>query len=195
MWRPSQAAILWKDARPSSPAKTSRFNYDRTPEAQEISQFWSRHKMAVGVATAGVYGLAGGVVAIHFHPQWSVDLGYGGGSHFQSYGFRVKKQFLLSSPLNPYVAVGFHRWQRTTNRPFDGESVSPSYVANKFLSDADLQNSRIDERLLHGSLGLQYIFTQGEWASYGVYVEVNMLVSAIDLTTAPTGTLGFNYFF
>lgn len=190
----SEAAFLWKDSKPKR-ASQSRFNYDRSHEAREVSHFWTKRKVAVGLATAGVYGLAGGVIGIHFHPQWSVDLGYGGGSHFQSYGFRIKKLLLMSSPLNPYIGFGFHRWQRTTNRPFDAGSISPNYVAQRFMSEADQINGQIDERIAHGSLGLQYVFTDGAWAGYGLFAEMNFLVSVQDFESSPTGSLGFNYFF
>jgi len=189
-----KAAILWKTSKSTSSSK-SRFNYDRSAEAREVSHFWVHRKLSLGVATAGVYGLAGGVIGIHFHPQWSVDLGYGGGSHFQSFGFRVKKLLLLSSPLNPYFGFGFHRWERTTSRPFDGDSVSPHYVAQKFMSEADRLNGRIDERLVHGSLGLQYVFTEGEWVGCGLFAEINYLLSVQDFQSTPTGSLGFNFFF
>ena len=189
----SYGAILW-NASPE-PVKKTRFNYDRTAEAQEVSSFWSRRKVGVGVAAAGTYGLMGGVIGIHFHPQWSVDLGFGGGSHFQSFGFRVKKTLLLSSPLNPYVGVGFHRWQRGTTRPFNTADVSPGYVASQFLDDDDRRNGVIDEKLVHGSLGIQYTFTHGEWVGYGFFLEALFLLSAEDFDSAPTASLGFNYFF
>ena len=191
---PAQAAILWGENGPA-PVKKSRFNYDRTEEAQKISTFWATHKMAVGMATAGAYGLLGGTVAIHFHPDWSVDLGYGGGSHFNSFGFRIKRMLLMSSALNPYIGVGFNRWERNTTRPFNAADVSPGYVASEFMSEADRAEARIDERLIHGSVGIQYIFTQGPWRNYGVFLEALFLVSIEDYQSAPTGSLGLNYFF
>ncbi len=192
---PCFGAILWPDSgTPTAPQK-SRFNYDRTDEAQEVSSFWSTHKMGVGLAAAGAYGLFGGVVSIHFHPQWSVDLGYGGGSHFQSFGFRVKKMLLLSSPLNPYLGVGFNNWQRSNTRPFNSKDVSPGIVAREFMSEADRRENRIDEKLVSGTLGLQYTFTGGAWKGYGFFIEALLLVSAEDFQSAPTGSMGFNYFF
>ncbi|MEM7646019.1 MAG: hypothetical protein AAF203_03835 [Pseudomonadota bacterium] len=173
----------------------SRFNYDRTEDARKVSHFWEKRKMGIGVAMAGAYGLVGGVVGIHFHPQWSVDLGFGGGSHFQSYGFRVKKMLLLSSPLNPYIGLGFNRWHRSTTRPMNADSVSPGFVNGQFLSDEDRRTGNIDEKLIHGSLGIQYVFTEGEWEGYGFYLEALLLVSAVDRDSAPTGSIGLNYFF
>jgi len=190
----SQAAILWGEKGPA-PVKKSRFNYDRTEEAKEVSSFWSQRKVGVGMATAGAYGLIGGVVAIHFHPQWSVDLGFGGGSHFQSFGFRVKKMLLMSSPLNPYIGVGFNSWQRSGTRPFNAADVSPGYVAKEFMSDADKRTGTIDEKLVHGTLGVQYAFTNGEWEGYGLFLEALFLMSVEDFDAAPTASIGFNYFF
>lgn len=191
---PSQAAILWGENGPA-PIKKSRFNYDRTQEAQEISQFWANHKMGVGMATAGAYGLIGGTVAVHFHPNWAVDLGYGGGSHFHSFGFRVRRMLLMSSPLNPYVGFGFNRWERTTTRPFNAADISPGYVAKEFMSEADRNEGRIDERLIHATVGIQYVFTQGQWRNYGVFLEALFMMSVEDYQSAPTASLGFNYFF
>lgn len=189
------AAILWPGGGGVPSESKSRFNYDRTQEAKEVSDFWSTHKMAVGMATAGTYGLIGGVIAVHFHPQWSVDVGFGGGSHFQSFGFRVKKLLLLSSPLNPYFAVGFHRWERTTTRPFNADNVSPSYIGRNFLSDEDRRTNNIDEKLVHGTLGIQYVFTEGSMAGYGIFLEALLLMSVEDFQTAPTASMGFNYYF
>lgn len=173
----------------------SRYNYDRTEEAQEVSSFWSQHKVGVGVATAGAYGLAGGLVSILFHPQWSVDLGFGGGSHFHSFGFRIKRMMLLSSPLNPYFGFGFNRWQRSSSRPFNSASLSPGYIVKEFLSEDERARGLIDEKLVHASLGLQYTFTSGDWQGYGFFLEGVFMISAEDFDTAPTLSLGFNYFF
>lgn len=193
MGGPSFGAILWKDS--AQPKQESRFNYDRTAEAQEVSSFWSQRKVGLGVSAAGTYGLLGGVVAINFHPQWSTELGFGGGSHFQSFGFRVKKMLLLSSPLNPYIGLGFHRWQRGTTRPFDSNEISPDYVARQFMDDDDKARGVIDEKLIHGSLGIQYTFTSGEWVGYGFFLEALFLMSVEDFDSTPTASLGFNYFF
>lgn len=187
-------AILWKSSSPK-PKTQSRFSYDRTDEAREVADFWSQRKMAVGIATAGAYGLGGGVVAIHFHPQWNVDLGFGGGSHFQAYGFRIKKQLLVSSQFNPYIGAGFTRWHRNNSRPFNAADISPGFVAREFLEETERQQGIIDEKLIHGTLGLQYTFTNGSWKGYGLYLEALFLLSVEDFDSTPTGSLGFNYFF
>ena len=147
------------------------------------------------MAAAGAYGLFGGVVAIHFHPQWNVDFGFGGGSHFQSYGFRIKKHLLLSSQFNPYFGVGFNRWHRNTSRPFNVADLSPGYIASEFLEESERQLGIIDEKLVHGTLGLQYTFTEGPWKGYGVYLEALFMMSVEDFDSALTGSLGVNYFF
>lgn len=188
------AAILW-DSGGADPRQESRFDYDRTEEAREVSSFWATHKMGVGLAAGGTYGIGGGVVGVYFHPQWSVDLGFGGGSHFQAYGVRVKKMLLLSSALNPYVGLGFHRWVRTTTRPINSDSISPSLVVDEFLSDRQREEGSINEKLISGTLGLQYTFTHGAWEGYGLFLEALFMVSTEDFDTAPTGSLGFNYFF
>ncbi|MCB0378800.1 MAG: hypothetical protein KDD33_09930 [Bdellovibrionales bacterium] len=174
---------------------SSRFNYDKTNEAKEVSSFWEQRKVAVGVLAGGAYGVLGGTLALHFHPQWSVDMGYGGGTHFQSYGMRVKRLLLTSSPLNPYLAVGFSRWQRGNSRPFNSKDVSPGFVGDKFMSPADRENFRIDERLIHGALGLQYVFTDGALVGYGIALEALLLIDSEDFLTVPTASLGLNYFF
>ncbi len=188
-------AILWGESEPAPRATSSRFDYDETPKAQEVSGFWQTRKVSLGVATAGAFGIGGALLGIHFHPQWAVDLGFGGGSHFQSFGFRIKRTMLKSSPLNPFVALGFQRWERTTTRPINSNDIRPGYVASEFMSVSDRQLGNIDEKLILGSLGLQYVFTSGDWTGYGLFVEAIYLVSAEDLDSAPTASLGFNYFF
>lgn len=179
----------------SSYGATSRFNYDRTDEAREVSTFWSERKVAVGMQAAGTYGLAGGVIGIHFHPQWSVDLGFGGGSHFQAYGFRIKKMMLLSSALNPYFGFGFHRWHRNNTRPFNADTMSPGFVAQRLMSDEDKRLGVIDAKLANASLGLQYVFTDGSLKGYGIFIEAILLMEVNELISIPTASVGFNYFF
>lgn len=178
----------------NQPGQT-RYNYDRSYEAREVSSFWSQHKVGVGMQAAGAYGVIGGVIGIHFHPQWSVDLGFGGGTHFQSFGVRVKKLLLLSSPLNPYFGFGFNRWYRNENRPFNSKDISPGFVESKLMSDEDKRLGRVDEKLIHGALGLQYVFTQGQMMGYGLFVEVVLLMDIEELVSVPTASVGFNYFF
>ena len=191
---PAQAAILWGPAGPAK-TKSSRFNYDRTDEAREVNDFWRKRKMGVGFAAAGTYGLMGMKVSVNWHPQWAVELGYGGGSHFQSFGFGIKKMMLVSSPINPYFGFGFHRWQRNTTRPYNINDVAPGVVVDELLSDADRRTGRIDEKLMHASLGLQYIFTNGAWEGIGVFAEAIVLISAEDFQWAPTASLGATYYF
>jgi hypothetical protein len=188
----SKSAILWND---SEPVKKSRFKYERTEEALEVSDFWSKRKMGIGIVAAGAYGLIGSTISIHFHPQWSVDLGFGGGSHFQSFGFRIKKMLLLSSPLNPYFAFGFQRWQRGSTRPMNAEDISPGYISKNFLSDEERKQGLINEKLVQGALGIQYTITQGDWIGYGFFIEGLFLVSVEDFSSAPTASFGMNYFF
>ncbi len=185
-------AILFGGSTPTP--SIERFNYDQKEVVEEISDFWSIRKMAIGLTTAGTYGLMGGVIGFYFHPQWSVDLGYGGGSHFQSYGFRIKKMLLKSSPLNPYYGFGFHRWQRSGTRPFNSDSLSPQFLS-RLLSDEDKRLSRVNEKLVHGQLGLQYTFTEGEWKGLAIFGEALLMMSVDSLKTVPTASVGFNYFF
>lgn len=198
-------AILWQGSGSQSqdspePVRsqsigTQRFNYDETQRARETSDFWQQRKMAVGVTSAGTYGIMGAVIGFYFHPQWSVDLGYGGGSHFASFGFRIKQLMLKSSPLNPYWGFGFHRWQRTNTRPFNTNDITPAFLPKRLMDDGELSLGRIDEKLVHGQLGLQYVWTQGSWEGIGLFGEVLMLLSVEKLKSVPTAAFGMNYFF
>ena len=195
VWAPQlYSAILWEDSPPPT-TKKSRFDYDQTDSARKVGNFWENRKMALNFSMGGVYGLAGGGLGIHFHPQWAFELGYGGGSHFHSFGFRVRGSVLQSSPFNPYYGFGFHRWQRTKTRPYSQNDLAPGFIGSEFLSEEEKRQGRVDEKLLNGTLGLQYIFIEGPWKGIGLSVEAVLLISAEDLQTSPTFALGASYFF
>ena len=178
-----------------SKAKGERQSYNSQPIAAHVSNFWRKHKMDVSGAINGYFGTFGVSFGVHFHPQWSFDLGFGGSSHYQSFGFRLKKSFLMSSPLSPYIATGFSRWHRTRSRDFDLGEVSPDYLAQELMSEEDRINNIIDERLIHGAVGLQYVMTEGDWKGLAAHIEALLLMDFEDVISVPTVAIGLGYYF
>lgn len=171
-----------------------RHNYDTSADAREVGSFWQSHKMGVGLHFAGSQGLAGGVLAFNFHPQWGAELSFGGGPHFQSFGFRAKHLLLNSSIFHPYVTGGFSRWLRTKG-PVNTEDITPSFVPKKLMSSEERRLGRIDAPLITSAVGLQYIFTKGELKGVGINLEGDLLFDIRDFVFVPTASVGMNYYF
>ena len=182
---------------PTPQAWSERQQFENTAEASEVLDFWKNHKADVSMQFSGYLGAFGAALGLHYHPQVSVEFGFGGSGHFQAYGIRVKRTFMVSSALTPYLAGGLSRWQRSRGGDFDESQVSPRLLVNKLMSDNDRRQNRIDERLIHGAFGLQYVFSgsQSSFTDFGAFAELLLLFDPLDLVLAPTASFGASFYF
>ena len=162
---------------------------------QKVSQFWKTHKAGVSLSVNGDLGTFGMAFGMHFHPLWSGQIGFGGSSHYQAFGIRVKRLFMASSPLTPYLAGGLSRWERNRGGAFDEKEVSPTFLVRRLMSADDRRRYDIDEKLLSMVAGLQYVFVEGEWKGFGVFLEGLVFVDLQEWVSAPTVSLGASYYF
>jgi len=182
---------------PVPQAWSQRQRFENTAEASEVLEFWKSHKADVSMQVSGYLGTFGAALGLHYHPLWSVEFGFGGSGHFQAYGIRAKRTFMVSSALTPYLAGGVSRWHRTRGGSFDASEVSPGLLVDRLMSDRDRQAGRIDERLIHGSLGLQYIVSESRSSltDFGAFAELVLLFDPIDRALAPTASFGASFYF
>lgn len=148
-------------------------------------------RAGISFSAAGELGLFGTKVELNLTPQWSVSGGVGGSSDFRSFSFQATR-YMLGTNFLPYSGVGIARW---FGNPGVISSSSPNVLSDTLLNATDRRNGRVRELLITPRLGLQYLTTEGQYAGYGFFAEVVVLVDIVDLVMAPTGSLGLSYYF
>lgn len=149
--------------------------------------------MAIGLQAVGALGIGGAVLEMDFSPAWAFTLGYGGGSGFQAWEGQAK-YVMLPDPFSPYIDFGFARW--TSNGNLGAiHDTTPSILGNNFLTPEEKAAGEFQKNFLYPGVGLQFLQFSGSWAGASLYVEAIMLLDLGSFTTAPTGALGFLYYF
>ncbi|RME14257.1 MAG: hypothetical protein D6797_09285 [Bdellovibrio sp.] len=155
--------------------------------------FRQKRKVGVGMGLAGLHGLLGVQMELDFVPDVGVLLGYGVSEGFQTASVRLKKAFPGSGSALPYFATGLASWFRKEKKPLvEGR---PHFFMEKFLSESQRLKGNFQETLLFGSAGLQYLQLRGPWVGTSFYAELQFLVDLGDFVAAPTGEIGFFYYF
>lgn len=149
--------------------------------------------MAIGAQAVGALGLGGLVLEMDFNPAWGFSLGYGGGGGFQAWDVQTKYLF-SDSYLSPYLSFGFARWTSNGNIGHI-TGTTPSLLGNTFLSESDKNAGEFQKNFLYPGIGLQFIQFSGAWTGASIYVEALLLMDVERIITAPTGSLGFLYYF
>lgn len=170
--------------RPHSALKTA-------PDALELRTL---RRVGVGLSGAGPLGLGGINLELNFARDAGFVGGFGGGPGFQAFTLQYKR-ILSGESFLPYFAAGYSRWYSVgMPTPIAGGSA-PFYLMDRFLSDSDKASGIYALNLVYPALGLQYLQSSGPWAGSSVFFEVLALVNLGNLAVAPTGTLGFLYYF
>jgi hypothetical protein len=150
-------------------------------------------RVGIGLQAAGTLGLGGAVLDLAFTPHWSVDAGFGGGSGFQAVKFEGK-YVLAGDWLMPYMNFGFTRWSSTGNSgPIT--KTTPGLLADRLLSQDERSAGQFEKNLLYPGIGLQFMQLSGDWAGSSLYTELTVLMDLGTFVAAPTGSLGFLYYF
>ncbi|MCB0390231.1 MAG: hypothetical protein KDD58_03015 [Bdellovibrionales bacterium] len=157
------------------------------------ADFKYKRKVGVGISAAGASGLIGANLELNFTPETSFSTSFGLADNFQTFGFSIKKS-ISGKYFAPYIAGGFTRWYTVTDEGPFTES-SPGFLAEKFLSAKEKQEGQFAETLIYPALGIQYLQLDGEWAGSSIYAEVLMLIDIDDFKSAPTGGVGYLYYF
>ncbi|MCM2282143.1 MAG: hypothetical protein NDI61_09890 [Bdellovibrionaceae bacterium] len=151
-------------------------------------------RVGIGLSGAGPLGAFGANVELNFTPDIGFLTGFGGGPGYQAYTFQLKRVFGEAS-LAPYLVGGYARWYSfgESGRPIS--DTTPGFLQTKFLSAKQKAEGRIDENLLYPGFGLQYLTLSGPYAGSSVFAELLLLTDIGDFVVAPTGTVGYMYYF
>jgi hypothetical protein len=139
-------------------------------------------------------GLGGLLLELNMSPKWSFDIGFGGGGGFQTVNFNAKYVLAGGDYFLPYLGLGYSHW-RTIRSMGAIEKTSPSILAEKLLSEGEKASGEFQKHILYPSIGLQFTQLKGKWAGSSIYAEVVVLMEATQFVAAPTGALGFLYYF
>jgi hypothetical protein len=150
-------------------------------------------RVAIGVQAAGNLGFGGALLELNFSPSWGFVAGIGGGEGFQTYEIGAK-YVLGGEKFLPYLALDYAHWA-TINKTGYIERTNPSIVGDHLLTADERATGGFQKNLLIPGFGMQYVQLDGEWAGSSVFAELNILMDIGDFLVAPTGTIGFLYYF
>jgi hypothetical protein len=190
----STAAILVEEngvAVPNSAVSSSTSSTSYNSVFNTSDSIRASRRVAVGLQAAGSQGLLGMNLELNFDPALGFMLSYGVGSSFQSLSFAVKKH-LGGEAVSPYISAGYSRWFSNGG---DLKDTSPSFLTDKFLSESEKRTGNFAHNIFYPGAGLQYTQLSGPWTGTAVYAEVMILVDTEEFISAPTGALGFLYYF
>lgn len=157
------------------------------------NDFKNNRKIGAGISLAGVQGLVGANIEINFSSETALITSFGLAEDFNSFGFSIKRS-LNGKYFSPYLSGGFTRWYSGKDNG-SIKSTTPGFLGNKFLSSKELSTGNFAETLLYPALGIQYLQLDGEWAGSSLFAEVVLLFDIDDFQTAPTGSVGYLYYF
>lgn len=149
-------------------------------------------KVGVGVGVSGQHGVMGGQLEFNFFPETSFIAGFGMGSNYQTFNFQIKRM-LGGSSFMPYATAGFTHWYSAT-KDSSFSSTEPDFLADKFLSAAERRGA-FSENIIYPGIGFQYLQLDGDWAGSSLYAEILLFIDIDDLISAPTGSIGYMYYF
>jgi hypothetical protein len=183
----SEAAIFVRGG------KRREVGESKSSEATDGFSLRKTRRVGVGVSGAGPLGMMGANLELNFTPKWGLMTGFGTGMTYQSYTFQVKR-VLAGEYLLPYLAAGVSRWYTTSEGRGKINNIQPAFL-ERFMTPEEKDKGEFSEILLYPAFGLQYVQLDGNFAGYSMYAEMLMLVNLENFESAPTGTVGFLYYF
>ncbi len=177
----------------SAPSKSSssRTSIEKYREGEDLRK---SRRAGVGFSLMGPAGLAGVQMELNFVSNFGFQIGVGQGGEFQSFTVQVRR-YTHGESFWPYLGLGYSRWYTIGNPRGPLTKTSPEILGEKFLSESALKEGVFSEDLLFPSIGIQYVKMSGRWAGIAAFAEIIILMDLGDLVVAPTGTLGFFYYF
>lgn len=148
--------------------------------------------MGVGISTAGPTGLLGLNIELNFTPRTSFRTGFGLGNGYNTFHMEIRRM-VSGTWFVPYMAAGLARWSGNGRNSM--VDVSPTFLSERFLSKQEAQSGRFTQNILYPGLGIQYFQLRGDYAGSSVYAEVLMMIDLDDFVAAPTGEVGYVYYF
>lgn len=171
------------------------------PKAEDNEEFFDsaaelreKRRVAAGILTAGQLGLVGAVVELNYSKQHAAVIGFGGGPRYNSLLLQYKYHF-GGRNLTPYATFGYARWYNNTRQDKEFRSSTPGFLANKYLTEEERASGVFGKDFLVPSFGVQYTQLFGNAVGTSVYAEIMMLLGTAQFDQAPTGALGFLFYF
>lgn len=162
-------------------------------EAETGTELRKIRRFGVGGQVSGSLGIGGFLMDLNFTPYWSFGIGYGGGTGFQA--VHVQAKYVLAGDwLMPYMSFGYARWA-SSSKNGKVTKTTPALLADKLLSHDEKTSGEYQKNLLYPGFGLQFLQLKGNWAGSSIYGEIIVLMDIESLVAAPTGAIGFLYYF
>jgi hypothetical protein len=159
----------------------------------DVASFKHRKKMGISATLAGATGLVGTNLDLNIFEDFAISIGGGVSRGFGCYNAHVKQTLGGGENFQPYFAMGYSRWFSNGGGPID--QTSPSFVANKFLSDNAKATGKFAENIIYPALGLQYVNINGDLRGLGFFGEALVLMDLNNLAVAPTLGIGSILYF
>lgn len=154
----------------------------------------AKRRVGVGMSTMGQLGMVGAMLELNFTPENALNVGFGGGPGYSSFGLGWK-YLLGGQSLTPYLSGGYSGWHNSGG----GGSISnatPSVLSSRFLSDDEKRTGKFDISFLTPTAGLQYTQLSGEYLGWSGFLELSMMTKiSKGLAVAPLASLGGIYYF
>lgn len=183
-----QAAILLEEGGKSVHRPISEKTASNGIEMRRI------RRVGIGGAMVGPLGLGGANIELNFSPEASFVGGFGGGPGFQAFTMQYKR-VLGGRSLLPYFMAGYSRWYGTGQSAVGRSTTTPTLLGEKLLNDSERSQKNFAVNLIYPGLGLQFLQLSGPWAGSSIFFEAVMLLDIEDFIAAPTGTIGYLYYF
>jgi len=154
----------------------------------------AKRRVGVGLSTMGQLGMFGALLELNFTPDKTLNLGFGGGPGYNSFGLGWK-YLLGGSSLTPYLSAGYSMWHNSSGSG-DLSNATPSVLSSKFLTDDEKRAGQFNISFLTPTTGLQYTQLSGDYLGWSGFLEISMMTKISGgLAMAPLASLGGIYYF
>jgi hypothetical protein len=154
----------------------------------------SQKRVGVGLSLMGQLGMAGAMLELNFTPENALNLGFGGGPGYSSFGLGWK-YLLGGQSLTPYLSGGYSMWH-SSGGGGRLQNATPSVLSSRFLSTEQKNSGQFELSFLTPTAGLQYTQLSGEALGWSGFLELTMMTKfSQGLAIAPLASLGGIYYF
>lgn len=187
------ALILLTQTAVAEPARLSR-QWLSSKFASDGDEFRQIRRVGVGSTIGGINGVFGINLDLNFTATTSFGLSYGVGNPFNAFSFYIRR-YMGNQTFSPYFAAGYSRWYQTSDSHGQITTSTPSFLAERLLSEEQRKTGKFQKNFLFPALGLQFTQYSGDWAGLALALEVDLLVDIENMVSASTGGINCTYYF
>jgi hypothetical protein len=153
----------------------------------QLDDLKMQKRFGIGFSAAGPLAVLGLEVDFNITETFSVSGGLGTGLDYST--MMVKGRYFLPGKwVSPYIAAGFARWWTSGTKE---KSVSPSVLANRFLSPADDLTKGFNVWMVYPALGVQFMHPLG----ISFFAEAQYLFRLFSMSNGTYAGLGMHWYF